>query len=250
MELCKVKTNIAYQVVIGICLTAATIFADQTIIVPGQFALAEAGSSDNAPLGASEQHFQQVFSSALLTNISVGDWIDGIAFRVEGTETALPAQSIPIYDISLSQSPNAPGSMSATFADNRGADFLTVRSGPLTVNAGDFPGGSSPNDFGWISFSTPYQYQGGDLLIEVAYQGFSAGRDADAVYPFAANLAQTEFGNGYNSTTADAGLYAEALVMGFSITSVLEPIPEPSAFFIIGVGFLLLVFRSSPKNPW
>jgi hypothetical protein len=250
VEFCKVKTNIAFKVVIGICLTAATGLADQTIIVPGQFALAEAGSSDNAPLGATEQHFQQVFSSALLTNISVGNWIDGIAFRVEGNETAVPAQTIPVYNISLSQSANAPGSLSATFANNRGADFLTVRSGALTVNAGDFPGGSSPNNFGWIQFSTPYQYQGGDLLIEVAYQGFSAGRDADAVYPFTANLAQTAFGNGYNSTTTDAGLYAEALVMGFSITSVLVPIPEPSAFFIIGVGFLLLLFRPSPKSLW
>jgi hypothetical protein len=249
VEFCKVKTNIAYQVVIGICLAAATVFADQTIIVPGQFALAEAGSSDNAPLGATEQHFQQVFSSALLININVGNWIDGIAFRVEGNETALPAQSIPVYNISLSESPNAPGSLNATFANNRGADYLTVRSGPLTVNAGDFPGGSSPNNFGWISFSTPYQYQGGDLLVEVAYQGFSAGRDADAVYPFTANLAQTAFGTGYSSTTADAGLYAEALVMGFSI-SLVEPIPEPPAFFIISVGFLLLVFRSSLKNPW
>jgi hypothetical protein len=250
VEFCKMKTNIAYKVAIGICLAAATVFADQTNIVPGQFALAEAGSSDNAPLGASEQHFQQVFSSALLTNISVGYWIDGIAFRVEGNETAVPAQTIPIYDISLSESPNAPGSLSATFANNRGADFLTVRSGALTLNAGDFPGGSSPNNFGWILFSTPYQYQGGDLLIEVAYQGFSAGRNADAVYPFTANLAQTAFGNGYNSTTADAGLYAEALVMGFSITSVFVPIPEPSAFFMIGVGFFLLVFRPSRKNLW
>ena len=174
------KTNIAFKVVIGICLTAATVLADQTFVVPGQYAFAEAGSSDNAPLGASEQHFQQVFSSSLLTNLSVGDWIDAIAFRVDGDETALPAQTIPIYDISLSESPNVPGNLSATFADNRGADFLTVRSGPLTVNAGDFPGGSSPNNFGWISFSIPYQYQGGDLLIEVDYQGFSAGRDADA----------------------------------------------------------------------
>jgi hypothetical protein len=241
-----VKTNVTCNVVIGICLIAATAIADQTVIVPGQFALAEAGSSDNAPLGASEQHFQQVFSSALLNSLTAGDWINSIAFRVEGNETALPAQTIPIYNISLSQSLNAPGTLSATFANNRGADYLTVRSGPLTVNAGDFPGGGSPNNFGWIPFSTPYQYQGGDLLIEVAYQGFSTGRDADAAYPFTANLAQTAFGTGYNSTTADAGLYAEALVLGFSIT----PVPEPSASVIISAGFLLLVFRMSRKNRW
>ena len=154
-----IRTNVTYKVVIGICLTAATVLADQTFVVPEEYTSVEAGSSDNAPLGASEQHFQQVFNSALLTSLSVGDWIDAIAFRVDGGETALPAQTIPIYDISLSESPNAPGSLSTTFADNRGADFLTVRSGPLTVNAGDFPGGSSPNNFGWIPFSIPYQYQ-------------------------------------------------------------------------------------------
>jgi hypothetical protein len=170
---------------------------------------------------------------------------------VNGTETALPAQTIPIYDISLSESPNAPGSLSATFADNRGTDFLTVRSGPLTVNAGDFPGGSSPNTFGWIPFSTPYQYQGGDLLIEVDYQGFSAGRDADAVWSYSANLGQTAFGTGYNSTTADAGIYAEALVMGFSIMSA--PVPEPSVSLIFGIGSLLLfplLWRKNLRRNW
>jgi hypothetical protein len=242
-----IKTTVAYKVVIGICLTAATVLADETFIVPGQYALAEAGSSDNAPLGVSEQHFQQVFSSSLLTNLSVGDWINAIAFRVQANETALPAQTIPIYDISLSEAPNAPGSLSATFADNRGADFLTVRSGPLTVNAGDFPGGSSPNDFGWIQFSTPYEYQGGDLLIEVDYQGFSDGRDADAVWSFSADLGQTAFGNGYNSTTADAGIYAEALVMGFSIMT--EPVPEPSPLLMFGICALLLVPVLAERNP-
>ena len=242
------KTNIASIVVVGIYLTAATAFANQTVIVPGEFALAEAGSSDNAPLGAAEQHFQQVFSSALLTNLTIGDLIVGMAFRVEGNETALPAQTIPDYNISLSQSPNAPGSLSATFANNRGADFLTVRSGALTVSAGDFPGASSPNNFGWISFATPYQYQGGDLLIEIAYQGFTAGRDADAAYPYTANLAQTAFGNGFNSTTADAGLYAEALVIAFSTTHPVAPVPEPAISLLFGVGALLLGFRSSRKK--
>ena len=248
MKFCRINTDVAYKAVVGICLTAATVFADQTFIVPGPFTSVEAGSSDNAPLGVSGQHFQQVFGSALLTNLTAGVWIDGLAFRVEGTETALPAQTIPIYDISLSESPNVPGSLSATFADNRGVDFLTVRSGALTVNAGDFPGGSSPNTFGWIPFSTPYQYLGGDLLIEVAYQGFSAGRDADAAWPYTANLAQTAFGNGYNSTTADAGLYAEALVMGFSTIPSLQHAPEPSASLMFGAGILLLVLRPSLKK--
>jgi hypothetical protein len=148
----------------------------------------------------------------------------------------------------LSQSPNAPGNLSATFADNRGADFTTVRSDPLTINAGDFPGGGSPNDFGWITFSTPYEYLGGDLLVEVAYQGFSLGRDADAAYPYDSSLAQTAFGNDFNSTTADAGLYNEAIVMGFMTATNITPVPEPSAAVMFGIGSLLLVFRARRRR--
>ena len=233
------KINIAYKIAATVCLMAATGFADQTFVVPGEFTLTEANSSDNAPLGATEQHFQQVFSSALLTNLSIGELISGIGFRVEGGESAVPAQTITTYNISLSQSPNAPGNLDATFAANRGADFLTVRSGPLTLNTDDFPGGSSPNNIGWISFATPYQYQGGDLLIEIAYQGFSLGRDADAAYPYTASLAQTAFGSGFDSTTADVGLYNEALVIGFTTTAV----PEPATSLIIGVGALFFALR-------
>jgi hypothetical protein len=220
-------------------LGGASAFA-ATVIVPSEYATTEAGSSDNAPLGATEQHFQQVFSPALLTNIAIGDWITGLAFRVEGNETALPAQTVTEYDISIGQSVFAPGSLSSTFSDNRGPDFETVRSGPLTINAGDFPGGSSPNNFGWITFSTPYQYEGGNLLVEIAYTGFTEGRDADAAYPYTTGLAQTAFGTGFGSTTADAGLYDEALVMGFSTSSI----PEPSSSFLFcGIGLLLVILR-------
>lgn len=240
MKCPKTKLALAHLVAFCVWLAASAVSAD-TIIVPSQFANTEAGSSDNAPLGAAEQRFQQVFSSTLLTNLSVGDLINGLAFRVEGNQTALPAQTISTYDISLSQSPNAPGSLGLTFASNRGPDFQMVRSGPLSINAGDFPGGSSPNNLGWISFSAPYQYKGGDLLIEVAFHGFSLGRDADAAYPYTAGLAQTAFGTGFSSTTADAGIYNEALVIGLSTVLV----PEPRAVLMVGLGLSLMVHRLS-----
>ncbi len=225
-------------------LAAASVSAD-AIIVPGEYATTEANTSDNAPLGATEQHFQQVFSPSLLTGLSVGDWITGIGFRVEGNETAVPAQTVTAYNIGIGQSLFAPGSLSSTFADNRGADFTMARTGPLTINAGDFPGGSSPNNMGWIPFSTPYQYEGGNLLIEISYEGFSAGRDADAAYPYTSGLAQTAFGTGFGSTTADAGIYDEAIVFGFSTISVPEP---SSAFLASGFGILLILLRRTRKT--
>jgi hypothetical protein len=244
------KINIAYKIAVGICLAATTVFADQTIIVPEEFTLAEANTSDNAPLGAisTQQRYQQVFSASLLSSLNIGELITGIGFRVEANESALPAQTISEFDVSLGQSANAPGNLSATFAANHGADFTTVRSGPLTINANDFPGGTSLNNLGWISFSTPYQYAGGDLLVEVSYEGFSSGRNADAAYPYDSSLAETSFCSDYNSTTADEGLYNEAIVTGFTTTSNIEPVPEPSAAIMFGAGALLFVLRRKRKN--
>jgi len=242
----KLTTNLLLPVVIGLGLSAATVAAD-TIIVPGEYSLTEANSSDNAPLGATEQHFQQVFGLPLLTGLNVGDVITGIGFRVAGNESALPAQTVSTYNIGLSQAANAPGFLSTTFANNRGGDFTSVRSGPLTINAGDFPGGSSPNGFGWITFSTPYVYQGGNLLVEVEYQGFTSGRNADAAYTYAGTLAQTAFGTGFGSATADQGLYNEAIVMGFSFV---PSIPEPSAALLFGVGFMLFAPARKKFQPW
>src|SRR5471030_1871416 len=100
------KMNIACKIAVGICVAAATAFADQTVIVPGEFTLAGANTSDNAPLGAisTEQRFQQVFSASLLSSLSIGELITGIGFRVEGNESALPAQTISEFDVSLGQS--------------------------------------------------------------------------------------------------------------------------------------------------
>jgi len=241
--------KIIFGAFLGIGLMATTTLADNIVVVPGGFSGTEANTSDNAPLGASEQHFQQVFSVALLTNLVAGDFINGIAFRVDGSETSLPAQTVTTYNIGMSQSPNAPGSLSSTFSANRGADYLTVRSGPLTLRAGDFSGGASPNTFGWISFSTPYLYTGGNLLVEIAYQGFSIGRDADAAYPYNPSLAQSAFGTGFSSTAADAGLYSEAIVMGFSVETV-SSVPEPSAsaMFVVGVMFLGMQMRRKSRT--
>lgn len=203
------------------------------LVFPDIFTAAEAFGSDTAPLGTDIQRFQQVYGTPLLTDLNVGDQIIGLTFRVDGTASALPAQTVANYEIRLSRSLNGPGSLSAVFADNRGLDEVIVRSGPLVILPGDLPGGSSPNSFGvLIPFSTPYIYLGGPLLLEVAHDGFPAGgRNADADYPTSLS-AQTAFGNGFAATTADAGLYSEAIVVQFEVTTA----PEPRTLLLMGLG--------------
>jgi len=79
------------------------------------------------------------------------------------------------YDIYLSQSNNPPGSLSTTYTDNIGADVVQVRGGPLSLADAFFPGGAltpSVNPYGaLIQFTTPYVYQGGDLLLTIRHTG-------------------------------------------------------------------------------
>lgn len=206
-------------------------------VIPSANTSAEASSSDDSPLGSGGQHFQQVYSSSLLAAVPTGMQIVGLTFRIDNGGSALPAQVVSSFDIRLSQSVNAPGSLSATFAANRGVDDTLVRSGPLVINAGDFPGGSSPNGFGIIPFDTPYDYNGGNLLIEIAHTGFSQSRNADAVFPGTVGQGQTAFANSYAATTANVGFYTESIVIGLQVEPI-APVPEPIQASLIGVGFL------------
>lgn len=215
----------------GLALVCAPGFA-ALYVVPTANTSTEGNSSDNAPLGATEQHFQQVFSPALLSALPGGSQIVGMAFRVNGAESGVPAQTVANFVIRMSQSAHAPGSLSSIFADNQGPDDTLVRSGPLEISAGQFPGGSTPNAFGIIPFDTPYAYTGGNLLIDVAFQGFTSGRNADAVYPYTSGLAQAAFGTGFSATTADVGIYNEAIVFG------LDVVPEPVGTGLMAVGVL------------
>lgn len=211
------------------------------LVFPDVFTAAEAGSADTAPLGTDIQRFQQVYGVSLLSSLSVGDQIVGLTFRVDGSVSALPAQTVANYEIRLTQSLNAPGSLSATFADNRGLDEVFVRTGSLVIQPGDFPGGSSPNSFGaMIVFTTPYTYAGGPLLPEVAHDGFpSGGRNVDADYPTSL-AAQTAFGNGFGATVADAGRYNEAIIVQFEVSHA----PESESFILMSLGILaLMAFR-------
>ncbi len=213
------------------------------IVLPSRFETREASDFDSAPLGLAIQRAQQVYGNSLLKDLSIGDRITGITFRVDGPGAAVPAQTVANYEIRLSQSANAPGSLDHVFANNRGADELIVRSGPLTIGAGDFPVNSPPNPpnpFGVIiPFTTPYVFNGGPLLVEFAHDGFpQGGEGADAQFPAVSENAQAAFGTGFDAAIADIGLYNEAIVIQLQVGAV----PEPSMGLLsmtlfVGVGY-------------
>lgn len=210
------------------------------ITVPPGFEAVEGNNIDTLPLGGAIERAQYVFHSSILAPMVAGDQITGLTFRIDsGTPTDLPAQTVNNYDISLSTAANGPGSLSATFSDNVGADVVQVRSGPLTFAAGDFTAGGPPSPFGVvISFTTPFTYQGGDLLIDLTHDGFPlGGRWADAHFGSGTILFSSGFGSGYEAPTANLGIvnnYAPVIQLQF--TPAASAVPEPSSLLLLAMG--------------
>jgi len=234
-----IAAGLAWTAVLAAFPVRAQVANPAVLIVPAERGSSLANNEDDAPLGNFPQHFQQIYSSALLSGIHPGDQITALGFRVTVDQTAVPVQVIPDYSIWLGQSAVAPSLMSLTFSQNRGAGFTQVRSGPLEVTSDLFPGGSGVNLIGMIEFGTPFTYAGGDLLIEVSYAPFPAGgRNVEAETGFDPNLAMTAFGHGANSTSAFAS-YNEALIMGLR---VVPATPEPNMILPF-LGGTALIFR-------
>jgi hypothetical protein len=220
-----------------VALISISVCAQAQVVVPTGFDSTEGTSAEGTSLGDFSNRVQTIYGTTLLTGLHVGDVITGLSFRVDGIGPAPGPQTVANYEIRLSKSPKTPGTLSNTLADNRGADEVIVRSGPLTIAAGDYPTGSSPNAFGAIiGFTTPYTYTGGPLLLEYSHTPFPSTHSfADA----AGNIAdgQSAFGTGFNATTADIGMTNNVIVVRF------QTVPEPSTLLMSILPLLALCRR-------
>jgi hypothetical protein len=208
------------------------------VVVPAGSGATEGASAEGTSLGDFSNRVQSIYGTSLLAGLNVGDVITGLSFRVDGIGPVPAPQTIANYEIRLSKSPKTPGTLSNTLADNRGADEVIVHTGPLTINAGDYPTGSSPNAFGaTIAFTTPYTYTGGPLLLEYSHAPFPAGVSfADAATESAAD-GQSAFGTGFGATTADLGMTTDVVVVRF------QTVPEPATSLALGAIVPLLAMR-------
>jgi len=223
------------------CGAGVTAHAD-SLVLPNSFTTVEGNANVGNPLTADTAFgntLQTVYGASELREVPPGSLITGLTWRLDSEvgRQSWPstAATFAQYDIQLSMSLNAPGSLSQTFADNIGPDAVTTRSGPLTIPSGAFPGGMLPNPFGLeIAFTTPYVYNGGDLLITIRNIGQRDPTAVDAVVDYDSKTFQTIF---TRSTTATIGIFQPTSIARLTVT----PIPEPSTLSLLGLGACCLL---------
>lgn len=200
-------------------------------------------SGTNTALSASDRTYQMQFGASYLGGISVGDKITGISFRISSDDvySDSPASSFTNWDLTLAQAANSVSTMSTTFANNM-SDPTLVRSGALSFTAGEFQGGAvnpNTNPFGpVIAFSTPYTYQGGDLVVLISHTaGTSTVGFLDSL-----NSSSPVYGSGYRALSAnDYGATTATnstpslTITQFTIESGSPVVPEPSMMVIASV---------------
>jgi hypothetical protein len=148
-------------------LAAATLLSPppagaDVIVLPNADTNVSGDTATIIPLGNSViQTFQWVYAASQLTSV-VGDEITSIGFRLSAeTGTVTTPSTFAQWNLQVGTSLNPPGTLSANFVANQGADTTTVLSGPLVIPANSLVGGAGPNPFSDIPFTTPYTYHGG-----------------------------------------------------------------------------------------
>ena len=224
-------TKLAVSTILGmllLCQTAQSADA-ATFVLPPDLAAVEGNSSFFRPLGATAQTTQFVYDSSLLAGVPAGSAITGFQFRPDGPNGRTPESEVVVYasyEVTVSTSNFAPGSLSSTYADNIAGDAVLVRDGAFAFAADDVATGGSPNAFGpLISFATPFTYNGGDLLITIRHSGGGALNQVPVDVQEDESTLQSVFSDGADATTGFA-LGGAAPVIQIIV------VPEPATLLL------------------
>lgn len=143
--------------------------AQTTLVVPDS----NEGSAFLGPFGNAGRKLQFIIDDSLLTSM-IGKNLTSISFRLPAsTIDSWPASALTMsaFDIYLSDSVE-PADRQLDFAANVVGTQTQVRSGTLPIPAGALTVGSNPNNFSFkINFSSAWQYNGGNLLMEIRHSG-------------------------------------------------------------------------------
>lgn len=240
----QLKTRRLFSAVIGVLMvfcSGINTNAQSTLIVPNS----NEGSAFIGPFGNAARQLQFIIDDSMLTTL-VGKNLTSISFRLPASTVdawPLNALTMSAFNIFLSNSVE-PADRQLDFAANVVGTQTQVRSGSLPIPAGALTVGSNPNDFSFkINFTNAWQYNGGNLLIEIRHSGTGiSSRSMQAVSTSSAgygtlysalwqSTGAVNQGNFiYLEITADGQLGASSVKIGNS--SVIFPNPVQDFLYI------------------
>jgi hypothetical protein len=178
----------------GLALFALALIAQNahsdTLVVPAANATVDGNNAQYAVFGNGEVgqtiSFQWEIGASELTGL-VGTTLSGIGFRLSnsingGTGTVTTQTDVGVWSLELSGSLNSLGSLNANPANNMASGAIVVYDQDLIIPANALQGGPGPNPFYIIDFTTPYTYNGGNLLLTISApnNGTLLGVDANS----------------------------------------------------------------------
>ena len=204
-----------------------------------EIALVQPGSAAPSGFRAQYPYLASDFSGLPETH----NTIVSMAWRPDFTVTSLNTINFD-FELRLSTTSAAPGTLSNTFANNTGDDETTVYSGPLTLQT-DGAGGplEGPRPFDYlIEFETPFSYDPnqGNLLVDfsmfapIAGTSFFDSQATDLIQ----SVGQLH-ASGLTATLTDD----ETLVAQFAF------VPEPSTL-VLGALALVCPLARRRKKGW
>jgi hypothetical protein len=219
--------------------TGAALAQSSFIYAPAGSQTVEGNSSTMDPFTSSSFRFQQVYSASLF---GPGPWlISQIAFRIDGGSTNQVDMFFSGSSLTLSTTARAPDALSPVFADNRGLDAVTVRTGGAGFGGLPPSPGSTAPFSSTFSFQTPFYYTPaqGNLLIEFA------GVAGDAALPGAMD-AQSTAGDSVSWVYALNNLASSGTpsTLGLITRLQVSPVPEPATWVLSLLGLAAsLIFK-------
>jgi len=184
-----------------------------SVMTPNSLATANGSGGWTTP-SQSAYVVQVLIAADQLRSMDPGSVIHGMSLR-QGSVTnsvSFPAAPTTVsrFDVTFSQTPNSPLTMSDTFASNIGAVARDVHLGPLTVPVTAFPSSGSSSvasENAWyVPFFRGYIYRGGDLCITIRGEGVLAAGgilDGQGSTPSARGATRYSYGSA-NATTGSA----------------------------------------------
>jgi hypothetical protein len=200
------------------------------------------GSNNGFPFnitdfGLPSMRYQQVYDASALAGLS-GQAITGLRFAVADFSGSF-AGTLSNVSISLSTTAAGSNSLSATYANNVGADSTLMFSGALSL------AGSGPGVFDiFIPFAQSFSYDPteGNLLLDVS--NFGGGKTTQ--FRFGAN---TDMGRIYGHGGAFAASGTVQADYGLATEFVTTPaIPEPETYALVAMGLGVVAFLGQRRR--